>query len=267
MVLFGCCKDKIVNNNTIIHTTNTEFIHTDHVLKSTVSLVMKVENNKNQLFCGGVFISPTIILTARHCILDEVSILKYRYLLGEEVFQTMILPQVKQVIANQEIEYTTYDSFSNNQSDFRNSLKTYKAKLMYITYDDLLDQNSMKINDLALLKVEQENASNNWLNISSNDNKVSNTVFSVGMPKGEPWIFSKGMIAQKKFFREKHAFDYVNIFIAPGSSGGPLVNSSGELVGIAHSMFSPPGVGHSGLSLYISTNKLREYLNLSKRFK
>ena len=69
---------------------------------------------------------------------------------------------------------------------------------------------------------------------STNDLKVGEKVYAISNPQGLQFVFSDGMINQ-------YTKDYIQ-FSAPissGSSGGALLNSNGNLIGIITSQFNP----------------------------
>lgn len=85
-------------------------------------------------------------------------------------------------------------------------------------------------NDLAILKVEIEG--NSYLKISESDVKTGDPVYALGSPLGVDCVFTSGIVSNP--LKSVNGIDMI-VFTAPissGSSGGPLVNSRGEVVGI-----------------------------------
>jgi S1-C subfamily serine protease len=88
-----------------------------------------------------------------------------------------------------------------------------------------------KDNDLAI--VEIQGTTGIPLEISLQDMEIGERVYAIGNPEGMGGTFSEGLISSLRNFR-----GFTNSVIqhtAPmsqGSSGGPLLNSSGEVVGI-----------------------------------
>ena len=88
-----------------------------------------------------------------------------------------------------------------------------------------------KTNDLALLKVTMYGIKPLPLGNSS-DVKIGETVYVAGNPKGLEGTFSNGIISSR---RDQYAKERLQMTapISPGSSGGPVLNSKGEVIGIS----------------------------------
>lgn len=86
-------------------------------------------------------------------------------------------------------------------------------------------------NDLVLLKV-QDTASPPLTLSKSADLAVGDPVYAVGNPEGLEGTFSQGIVSG---FRNIESNKYIQITapISPGSSGGPIINAKGEVVGVA----------------------------------
>lgn len=69
------------------------------------------------------------------------------------------------------------------------------------------------------------------------DNAVGDKVYAVGNPLGLEGTFSEGIVSVLR--RAKGStFIQITAPISPGSSGGPILNSRGEVVGVATATFS-----------------------------
>ena len=84
--------------------------------------------------------------------------------------------------------------------------------------------------DLAVLKVDIEG--NSYLKLSTSEVKTGDPVYALGSPLGVDCVFTSGIVSNPS-----KAVNGVNmvVFTAPissGNSGGPLVNTRGEVVGI-----------------------------------
>lgn len=92
-----------------------------------------------------------------------------------------------------------------------------------------------KINDLALLEVKNIKAKK--LSIGNSDLlEVGEDVYAIGNPQGLEGTFSKGIISSIRNF-DGQSIIQITAPISPGSSGGPLINSKGEVIGIAFASF------------------------------
>ena len=85
-------------------------------------------------------------------------------------------------------------------------------------------------NDLALLKVT--GVSSKGIQTSNAIVEVGETVYASGNPQGLTGTFSDGIVSAKRTLEGKELIQ-ITAPISPGSSGGPVVNSSGQLIGIA----------------------------------
>lgn len=90
--------------------------------------------------------------------------------------------------------------------------------------------------DLALLKVEAEGLSPIAI-ADSRNLKTGELVFAVGHPFGHRDVTTMGIIssidsAQTSGKRSSIPIIRTDVVLMPGNSGGPLVNASGEVIGI-----------------------------------
>ena len=114
-----------------------------------------------------------------------------------------------------------------------------------------------KTNDLALLKVTMYGIKPLPLGNSS-DVKIGETVYVAGNPKGLEGTFSNGIISSR---RDPYAKERLQMTapISPGSSGGPVLNSKGEVIGVSFMTL----VGGQNLNFAIPSRYLTELLTES----
>jgi S1-C subfamily serine protease len=209
-----------------------------HNLRATVALIDLVDVDDATSFeCSGVFIDSTTILTAAHCVTDE------------ETLSTIPVVIYK------------YDDWRKSPSSIKDVKRT-DAATAFIYYPDV--SNPISYNDIAILKVNKKDASKYWVNVAEKNLNAGDKVYSIGMPLGHPWIFANGMISQIFYMNNYKTHYYVNIYVASGSSGGPLFNINGELVGITNSLLVSAGGYDSDLAIYLHTDRVRQYAALSK---
>ena len=113
-------------------------------------------------------------------------------------------------------------------------------------------------NDLALLKVTVYGIKPLPLGNSS-DVKIGETVYVAGNPKGLEGTFSNGIISSRRDPYTKERLQ-MTAPISPGSSGGPVLNSKGEVIGISFMTL----VGGQNLNFAIPSRYLTELLPESK---
>lgn len=93
-----------------------------------------------------------------------------------------------------------------------------------------------KANDLAILKVSGLYGTALTLG-SETFPEIAEKVYAVGNPKGLNGTFSEGIISGIRDLTTNQILQ-ITAPISPGSSGGPVLNSSGQVVGIAFASFS-----------------------------
>lgn len=91
---------------------------------------------------------------------------------------------------------------------------------------------------------------------------IGDEVFHVGHPHGVAWMFFDGIVTRLVNDDEIDE-DMINIIqvsvpTSPGCSGGPLVNSRGEVVGFADAILGRDG--HSHITIYYSVEVIRRLL-------
>ena len=84
--------------------------------------------------------------------------------------------------------------------------------------------------DLAILKVKVDSVSPLAL-ASAADPEIGEPVFVIGNPLGQTGTFTNGLVSAR---RASQGITYLQISapIAPGSSGGPVMNERGEVLGV-----------------------------------
>jgi len=142
-----------------------------------------------------------------------------------------------------------------------NDKRTYTAKIVGI--DASTDLSLLKINDNDLPYVSFGN---------SNNLKVGEWVLAVGNPYNLTSTVTAGIVSAKgrniDILRDKfkiESFIQTDAAVNPGNSGGALVNTSGELVGINSAIASPTG-SYSGYSFAIPINIVKKVVFDLKEF-
>ena len=108
--------------------------------------------------------------------------------------------------------------------------------------------------DLVVLKISGDRAS--ALTFGSSDAvQVGETVYAVGNPQGLEGTFSQGIVSS---IREVGADKLLQITapISPGSSGGPVLNSRGQVIGVSVATFR----GGQNLNFAIPSDYLKTLL-------
>lgn len=90
--------------------------------------------------------------------------------------------------------------------------------------------------DLALLKLDVPTP--NYLQICKEDADVGEVVYAIGYPQGIDKVISNGIVSKKEHITsEGDKYSIISASISRGNSGGPCVNSNGEVIGIATAIY------------------------------
>ncbi|MDE0044194.1 MAG: trypsin-like peptidase domain-containing protein, partial [Candidatus Poribacteria bacterium] len=93
-------------------------------------------------------------------------------------------------------------------------------------------------NDLALLKVTVHGILP--LDLGDSDAvQIGETVYVAGNPMGFEGTFSDGIISGRRDTATKKERLQMTAPISPGSSGGPVLNRKGEVIGVSTSIYNP----------------------------
>lgn len=115
-----------------------------------------------------------------------------------------------------------------------------------------------KNKDLALLKID---AKKNLKTISfgdSSDVKVGQKVLAIGNPFGFSGTLTSGIVSRIDYAKGRIQTDAA---INPGCSGGPLLNSQGEVIGISQSIYNPDNnISNIGIGFAIPVNDAKKFI-------
>jgi S1-C subfamily serine protease len=119
--------------------------------------------------------------------------------------------------------------------------------------------------DLALLKLKAKRTFPEAKLGDSSFCQVGDYVIAVGSPFGIEQTVTSGIISGIRKSIRIEGIRYKNLFqtdapINRGSSGGPLVNLKGEVIGINTAIYAPTGV-FSGTGFAIPINNVKEFLS------
>lgn len=115
-----------------------------------------------------------------------------------------------------------------------------------------------KNKDLALLKINSKDKFNTVQFGNSEEIKVGQKVLAIGNPFGFSGTLTSGIISRIDNTKGKIQTDAA---INPGCSGGPLVNSQGEVIGISQSIFNPDNnMSNIGIGFAIPINDAKKFI-------
>jgi Do/DeqQ family serine protease len=159
------------------------------------------------------------------------------------------------VIINADGYIITNNHVINNAQELSvtlNNNKTYKAELV----------GTDPKTDIALLKIEADNDLP-YVTFADSDNvKIGEWVLAVGNPFNLTSTVTAGIISAKSrdlSGTSKQSFLQTDAAVNPGNSGGALVNTNGELVGINTAIKSQTG-SYIGYSFAVPSNIARKVI-------
>ena len=232
MCLIGCFQSSEVrllsNHNNINHIENSVVMlvaaRDENMLDDQVYETLGLDHD---VFCAGFFIDQNTIITANHCV-----VLERRY-----------EPKIKYY------KVITYQMYHN---DFH--MRNYK--LFQVIKQD-------KDADIAILKLvsRQDDFYREHLCISYNEHFIGDQVITIGHPAGHKFILTEGIISQDDVMLNHGRVIQATTDIFHGNSGGPLINSSGCVIGVTSAFWA--NRSHLGIfsSLRNERTDLEQYSN------
>ena len=149
----------------------------------------------------------------------------------------VILTRSHVIDGAKEIDVTTYDG------------KVYKASVL---------AKMGKNKDLALLKIEPKKSLRTIAFGDSEDIKVGQKVLAIGNPFGFSGTLTSGIVSRIDYAKGRIQTDAA---INPGCSGGPLLNSQGEVIGISQSIYNPDNnISNIGIGFAIPVNEAKKFI-------
>ncbi len=136
-----------------------------------------------------------------------------------------------------EIEVTTHNG------------QTYKAQFI---------AQMGKNKDLALIKINPKKPLATVSFADSESVKVGQKVLTIGNPFGFSNTLTLGIISRIDYVKNRFQTDAA---INPGCSGGPLLNSTGQVIGISQSIYNPDhNISNIGIGFAIPSNEAIKFI-------
>lgn len=252
LILYSCCGNQIRNYDTSQYIYNPAY--TENAMKSTVALVKErtpesIQQNPGRgrwagPYCAGFFVSNTEIISAAHCFQE---ILDFTLPDG-----TTIRIPIPSNITGKEGLFVEY-----GEINFKGTITVTPqvAKVVYYNFDD----------DVVVLRLVSPRAHNrhNYLRMANKAPEVGERVFNIGHPLTLSWTFASGIVSRVNRDSDSNnliATVQVTNNTIYGCSGGPLINTQGRVVGLAHSFVTTPTIG-----IFISSEKIFIALREARR--
>lgn len=108
--------------------------------------------------------------------------------------------------------------------------------------------------DIAVLRI-MSNETFEALDFGDSDDvKIGQTVVALGNPYGLDFTATQGIISARRIASDGKEYIQVDVPINPGNSGGPIIDASGDVIGIANFKIS----GAEGVGFAIPSNTARD---------
>lgn len=115
-----------------------------------------------------------------------------------------------------------------------------------------------KNKDLALIKINPKTPLETVSFGDSENVKVGQKVLSIGNPFGFSNTLTQGIISRIDYVKNRFQTDAA---INPGCSGGPLLNSTGQVIGISQSIYNPDhNISNIGIGFAIPSNEAIKFI-------
>jgi len=129
------------------------------------------------------------------------------------------------------------------------AVKTYDGKIhrMYIVGSD-------RDMDIAVIKIVGDFET---LDFGNSENvQIGEKVIALGSPGGFDFTVTQGIVSAHRF---RNGFDFIqtDVAIHPGSSGGPLLDSSGKIIGINTEKLAE----FEGIGFAIESNEIKAFVD------
>lgn len=116
-----------------------------------------------------------------------------------------------------------------------------------------------KNKDLALIKINPKKSLTTVTFADSESVKVGQKVLSIGNPFGFSNTLTQGIISRIDYVKNRFQTDAA---INPGCSGGPLLNSNGQVIGISQSIYNPDNnISNIGIGFAIPSNEAIKFIS------
>lgn len=146
---------------------------------------------------------------------------------------------------------TSYHMIKDADSIFVRNNSTERVHTSLILSDPKLD--------LAILKIENKDVYKNWqvpFSLNEKTTDIGERVFTLGYPR-EEMVYGEGSLSSLSGYSNDTNMYQISIPVNPGNSGGPLLDESGNIIGVIRGKIT----GEEGTGFAI---KAKEILNSIK---
>jgi Flp pilus assembly protein TadD/V8-like Glu-specific endopeptidase len=133
-------------------------------------------------------------------------------------------------------------------------IKTYMIKKIISSDEDA---------DMVIFSVEGLNAAPDYLSVRGDKIETGDNVYIIGHPMGLEQTVSNGIVSGIKKIKEFGFMYQTTAPISPGSSGSPVMDANGEVIGVATSTYKEG----QNLNFVMPSEKLRPLMRLNANMK
>ena len=146
-------------------------------------------------------------------------------------------------------EHVIRDAKNGNVRIINHDGKTYNGQVLTVD----------RKNDLALVRILSSDRFPTLAFADRNNILVGQKVFAIGSPFGLSGTLTTGILSRVAINGDLQTDARLN----PGNSGGPLLNSRGEIIGVNKAILSPNGRSNSGIGFAINAAIAKEFITRS----
>ncbi|MFA6049861.1 MAG: serine protease [Candidatus Paceibacterota bacterium] len=240
MLCYSCCALQRTEPIIDLHT---DLDAVEGSLRATVAFVRPQTSGTGTTYCSGFFVSETRIISAGHCFQTAL-----RIPVPDGTF--IELPGINDP-TGEEVFFARYgeiDLFTNQVIG-----EPEQANIIYFDREY----------DVAILELASNVPhSRYFFPFAVEIPRVGSAAYGVGHPSRLPWSFSSGIISRViTESGDRTAFLQSSVPTVPGNSGGPLLNSRGELIGMAEGFIDR----FPHLAIFTSVDRIRSAMRSSWR--
>ncbi len=149
-------------------------------------------------------------------------------------------------------EHVIREAKNGNVKIINTNGKTYDGKVLTID----------RKNDLALVRIISSDRFSALSFADQGSILVGQKVFAIGSPFGLSGTLTTGILSRVASNGDLQTDARLN----PGNSGGPLLNSHGEIIGVNKSILSPDGRSNTGIGFATSAPIAKEFISRSAAY-
>lgn len=221
----GCSAPQISSNN---KTNFKDDIGYYNLKKSTVMIAKRSsEDNSLTKHCTGFFVSKDVLITAAHC----VAPLKLKIIKRNGKIGIIKVPDLNKKLIGKTMPFVIHKHYKNF------SLSPKFDKLVYYEANVIATN---KDKDIAILRAKPGYEHKHHLKTRVREPYIGENAYTMGMPLGNVWVLTKGIVNKK--YPKRGAFG-VTAHTYPGSSGSPVVDSQGNVIGISIALYKVSTMG------------------------